>query len=141
MNLEQLKIEHDMIDQRASDLIDMVGGSPCAHSAASASLATLADLVASHLEKENVLVYATVAKVRGRSAEEAWAVVTDLNALQADWQAYLAEWNPDRVANGWIEFQRDTAAILSRLRARVREETQWLYPLALEHGVLRLRVQ
>lgn len=140
MNLEQLKIEHDMIDQHASDLIVMAGGGSRGHAAASASLAYLADLVASHLEKENVLVYATVAKVRGRSAEQAWAVVTDLNALQADWQVYLAEWTADRVASRWAEFQRDTTAILSRLRARVREETQWLYPLALEHGVLRLRV-
>jgi hypothetical protein len=55
VTLEQLKIEHDMIDQHASDLIGMACGSSGGHTAASATLASLADLVASHLEKENVL--------------------------------------------------------------------------------------
>jgi hypothetical protein len=126
VTLEQLKIEHDMIDQHASDLIGMACGSSGGHTAASATLASLADLVASHLEKENVLVYAIVAKVRGSSAEEAWAAVTAFDALKADWQAYLVEWTSDRVASRWAEFQRDTIAILRRLNARVREERQSL---------------
>lgn len=141
MDLEQLKIEHDMIDRQAADLLDMAAGSPSVHDAASARLARLATLVASHLKKENALVYATVAKVRGRSAAQVWAIITEYDALKADWEAYLAEWSALQVANAWAEFQHDTAAILTRLRARVQEETQWLYPLALEHGVLRMRVQ
>jgi hypothetical protein len=141
MDLECLKIEHDMIDQHAGDLIRLTAGEPFAHAEASRRLADLADLVAAHLEKEDVLVYEVVARVRGRSAEQVACVVTALAALKADWAAYLGEWTADHVACRWAEFQRDTAAILPRLRARVREETHWLYPLALENGVLRLRVQ
>lgn len=141
MNLEQLKIEHDMIDRLAGDLAGLADGGPASHTSAAASLARLAEPVASHLEKENVLVYATIARVRGRSAGEAFAIVTTFNALKADWEAYVAEWTAGRIAFGWAEFHRDSASMLTRLRARVREETFWLYPLALKHGVFRMRVQ
>ena len=60
-------------------------------------------------------------------------------ALRCDWRAYLADWDAECIAADWAGFQTETAAVMARLRERVRAETDLIYPVALKRGMIALR--
>lgn len=67
----------------------------------------------------------------------------DLNLLVAqmnrDWPAYLDRWDIRRIEYAWPAFASETRRILTKGLERLKLENAIIYPLALDHGTIRIR--
>ncbi|WP_164857176.1 hemerythrin domain-containing protein [Sphingomonas crocodyli] len=135
-----LMIEHDRLDRLAIELLEIVAGEPDPATA----LAVRADLSVTlddHLSKEDGFLYD---RLLGNAEEDCYpARVREFHscfaALAADWKDYLQLWDNECVSADWTGFVSETAAMMERLRARIKAENDLLYPLALQKNHIRLR--
>lgn len=139
-NFQTLIAEHDHLDDLALKLARIAErGEPDAVEA----LAARADLSVSldyHLGREDAFLYDEL--LSGRAAEFSDAVTkfhSDFKDLSSDWSDYLRLWDLPSVQADWVQFCAETIVMMGRLRARISEENNLLYPLALRHSRIRLR--
>ncbi|MEH3157558.1 MAG: hypothetical protein PGN08_00780 [Sphingomonas taxi] len=100
-------------------------------------LLELAVFVADHLGVEDEVIDLTLAAVRtGSSPQDAVAMARRLEVLKSDWGAFIVAWTPAALATRWPEFAVAAEAMLPRLVAQVRGESELLYAEALRRGVI-----
>jgi hemerythrin-like domain-containing protein len=126
---KQLVSEHDRIEELVDSILRMATDDQSESRRISTALSELAQVVAEHLEHEDALLYATAGERLGEQLE----------ALKQDWLDYLSEWTHDCIAVDGETFSLETANILTRLKARVRLESELLYASALQKGQISLR--
>jgi len=141
VSYQRLIEEHDAIDTLVRRIEAEVDTSGPSIPAISALLADLSLAVSNHLSVEDRSVYTRLIVAKDK---ESVRVKVDFEeafqALRADWLAYLADWtSSDNVELDWDTFVNETRAMMPRLRQRVREETNLIYPVALHLGFIRLR--
>ena len=140
MSYERLIREHDEIDAAARRLEVAAQAETPDTAAVAGLLSELACAVDEHLRHEDRAVYSQLIANPDTSARAAPVDFEGMfEALRCDWQNYLSDWDADCLAADWPNFQAETAAIMARLRDRVREETDLIYPLALQRGMIALR--
>ena len=141
MSYERLVAEHSAIDKLCRRLERAVEISQPDGVGAAALLGQLSLAVGEHLAAEDRSVYAPLI---GAKHDKPWRAEVDFEAafqeLRADWQTYLAEWvSTDTIESDWPTFAEETRAMMVRLRQRVRDETDLIYPMAMQRGYIRLR--
>ncbi|MDO6416700.1 hemerythrin domain-containing protein [Sphingomonas sp. BIUV-7] len=128
-HLEELTLRLEAICER--DVADVYGVA-----AARFDLKTALD---EHLAHEQESIYAHYMESAGAPN----AVIAQFHArfekLCADWNDYLLDWNAQCLEADWPGFKAETADLMRRVRQRTSEETQLIYAMALQHGVLTLR--
>jgi hypothetical protein len=140
MSLERLIREHDEIDQLSHDLRAITRQAPPSPLAAVASLQHLARSVEDHLSYEDRTVYSVlVDRYAASPSFDADKFEKMFEELRDSWLAYLAKWDVRSVRADWSSFCADTSEMIPRLQARVRNETNLIYSLALSDGTIRLR--
>jgi len=140
MSYQRLIREHDELATKASELEALLGGGARNPAAAAGLLHELAFLVREHLSYEDRRVYSRLIELRSRKDLPSSAEFEALcEALRDDWEAYLVEWDEDCIRADWEEFSAATTALMARLRERVCQETNLIYPLALKEGLIKLR--
>ena len=140
MSYQRLVAEHDEIDVAARQIEHLLTGDEPAGVVVSTRLSELALLVADHLRNEDQSVYQPLIKRQDKPRSEALLnLELHLEDLRHDWLQYLADWTPECVKADFDTFRSDTTQMMSRLRARVKIETDLIYPLALKHGSIRLK--
>ncbi|WP_448659817.1 hemerythrin domain-containing protein [Sphingomonas sp. CJ99] len=139
LSFERLIREHRYISQLSARLRHAIAlgvDSPVAHSAMHALSACLIG----HLEAEDSEIYPRLMLSRDAGAAEAARIAIErFHTLKSDWVAHLAEWNPAEIAGDRPSFDATTLAILDRLDARIAQENELLYPMALNEAHLPLR--
>lgn len=142
LEIEQLIQEHKAMDELAQALLTLVK-SPDPHVEKAFSIVRrLSAYLDEHLAAGRNLLYANhSAAVPGRLDEEAAAFERALTDLKEDWALYLHEWIPDNIGIDWRNFSHATQWIINRLRERIAQESDILYPLTLHQGGIRLRTE
>jgi hypothetical protein len=139
MTFEQLLREHDAIDALTERLEACCRSSRPDPEGAVRLRTAIKDAFDSHLDHEDVAIYAELLKSGGQSAETIRHFEDKFARLGADWERYLTEWDAECLAADWDTFREETTVLMARVRERTREETSLIYPLALQKGVIRLR--
>jgi len=141
VSYQRLMEEHDAIDTLARRVEAEIGKAGPSIPTISALLADLSFAVSDHLSVEDRTVYTRLIAAKDKeSVRVELDFEQSFQALRADWLAYLADWtSSDNVELDWDSFVIETRAMMPRLRQRVREETNLIYPVALHHGFIRLR--
>ena len=139
LTYEQLIREHDEIEDAAERLLAMVSAHRLDDAAIIEALATLTRQVADHLAHEEQIRIPVMADLRIRLPYEADRLEEDLVRLVDDWAAFLDRWADGRFARDRLGFVADVTAMMPRLRARVRTESEILYAPALRDSLIRLR--
>ena len=141
MSYQRLIHEHAEIDKLSRRLeMEVERPEPDVQGVA-ALLGELSLAVKEHLAAEDRSVYE---RLIGAKHDKAWRAEVDFEAtfqaLASDWTTYLADWmTADGIENDWPTFAEETLGMMSRLRQRVRDETDLIYPMALQRGFIRLR--
>lgn len=139
-DIERLIEEHREMDQMAQDLLALVASSSPQSIEAYALLRRLSACLDEHLAGETGFLYADhFAADPGRLDEEIATFERAFADLKEEWALYLHEWTPDNIGIDWRNFAHSTRWIIGRLRERIAQENDILYPLALHHGRIRLR--
>lgn len=140
MSYKQLIDDHDEIDRLTRELDVVANAAHPDPASASEVLLSLATAVREHLAHEDRTIYSRLTNGKRRPPgtpeidfEAAFQELSD------DWQTYLSDWNLDLLACDWPSFVAETAAMMARLRIRVRDETNLIYPLAMQQGLIGLR--
>ena len=139
MDYQRLIAEHDEIDQLCHALMSTVTTEQPDLDAILRTRGDLGAALGAHLAHEDSFIYPGMAARRGDPAAVAAAFVAEFAGLTHDWPLYLAEWSAECIAGDWTTFRNETVAIVRRLRARVRRESEALYPAALRVGAITLR--
>lgn len=139
MSIARLMSEHDRIDIAIQQLASVTGQDQPEAINAVVALSELAAELSYHLAHEDSYIYAAAALKDGtRFAKTANEFVTEFAALRADWDVYLREWTTDCIEGDWGNFCQETRSILGRLSDRVRAESEVLYAIGLQQGVIPL---
>ncbi len=139
-NFETLLAEHDHLDDLALKLVRIAERADPDPAGALAAIADLSFSLDDHLSREAMFLHGEL--LSGRIAAFSDAVSkfnSDFNDLLPDWCDYRRQWDPSAVQAGWAQFCCETTSIMGRLRARISEENNLLYPLALRYSRIRLR--
>ena len=141
MSYERLIHEHAEIDKLSHRLEIEVEKSGPDPQCVAALLGELSLAVKEHLAAEDRSVYEPLI---GTKHDKGWRAEVDFEAafqaLETDWTTYLADWvTADSIEHDWMTFAEETRGMMGRLRQRVREETDLIYPMALQRGFIRLR--
>ena len=140
-NFQTLLAEHDHLDELALTLVRIAErAEPDAAKALHARAAFSASLD-DHLGRETAFLDGELHE--GKVPEFSDAVVkfhSDFNDLAADCGHYLRLWDLAAADADWPRFCGETTAIMARLRTRINEENNLLYPLALRYSRIRLRM-
>lgn len=140
MSYQRLIEDHDRIDHLARELEKIVDADRADPDEAVFVLMKLATTISKHLSYEDRHVYSRLIKAKpARPGEPVIDFEETFQQLRADWTAYLADWNIETLACDWPAFQDETRTMMARLRARTRDETNLIYPLAMQNGFIRLR--
>ena len=137
LSYQQLVADHDQIERLADAILEMAHTPKPDSAAIAARLAELALVVADHIRQEDALLYPQLARAAG--SVQPHRVAEQLDALKRDWLEYLREWPEFSIAADTETFAAETAEILSRLKTRVRLESDLLYSSALRNGKISLR--
>lgn len=139
-DIEQLIEDHELLDNLARDLIDLVRSPPPCPENAYATLRRLSASVNEHLSVENGFLYGEHFRAKpGRLEQEVEAFERDFRHLDEEWPLYMREWTPENIAVDWLNFAHSTLWVMGRFRDRIAQENDILYPLALQSGRIRLR--
>ena len=141
MSYERLIADHDAIDKLAYRIEAKIEEPEPDAAGTEALLGDPSLAVSEHLAVEDRSVYAPLV---GAKHDKPWRSEVDFEAalqeLRADWQTYLADWVvTDKIKGDWPAFAEETRAMMARLRQRVRDETDLIYPMAMQRGYIRLR--
>lgn len=139
-DIERLILEHKAMDGLAEYLLALVESSGPRAEEAFSLIRRLSACLDEHLAAEQSFLYANhFAAVPGRLDEEVTAFERTFADLKEEWALYLHEWTPDNISIDWRNFAHATQWIIRRLRERIAQENDILYPLALQKGRIRLR--
>jgi hypothetical protein len=142
MSYQRLIEEHDEIDRLARQLERGVEVDTPDPARAFHLLVELSRAVSEHLSYEDRRVYSRLLAPKApRAVGPEVDFEASFQALRTDWLTYLGDWNIETLACDWTAFREETRAMMTRLRSRVRDETNLIYPLALQQGAIRLREQ
>lgn len=129
--------DHDRIARQCMTLVALARRADHPAEAAAILLLELAVCVADHLGIEDQVIDMTLTAVRtGTSPAEAAAMAEALEALKADWTAFIVRWSPAAIIEHWHGFAEDAEVMLPRLSDQVRRENELLYAEALRRGVI-----
>lgn len=139
LSFERLIREHRYIARLSARLRHAIGlgvDAPAAHGAMHALSACLIE----HLEAEDAQIYPRLMLSRDAGAAEAARIAIErFQTLKSDWVAHMGRWTPAEIAGNRPSFDAATLAILDRLDARIAQENDLLYPMALNEAHLPLR--
>jgi len=136
----QLIDDHEGLAIEAKRLIALVSQQESHAAQAYDQLCKFRNQLDTHLYAEADFIYADeMRKDPSRLETEIIAFEQEFADLKADWGDYLTEWSEDNIASDWAEFAGVTARMMGRLLERIAAENAVLYPLALQHGRIRLR--
>nr|WP_299911779.1 hemerythrin domain-containing protein [Sphingomonas bacterium] len=139
MTFEQLMREHDEIDAHTRRLEECCAVQAPAIAEVVAARGALRIALEEHLAHEDEALFGRLMTANRASAEAVHAFAAEFGQLRADWGAYLSDWSAAWLADDWDGFRQETAALMSRMRDRTRQETELLYPLALRTAAIGLR--
>jgi hypothetical protein len=129
--------DHDRIAQQCTALVALARRADRPAEAAAILLLELAVRVADHLGIEDQVIDMTVTAIRaGTSPAEAAAMAEALDALKADWTAFIVRWSPAAIIEHWHGFADEAEIMLARLADQVRRENELLYAEALRRGLI-----
>lgn len=138
-DFETLIAEHDELDMLAESMARIVITRDCATEALAAR-AVLSIALDDHLRSEDGFLYDPLISSSPRDYPNAVNTFHQSFAdLAGDWSEYLRSWDAACIEADRDAFNRETIAMMARLRARIAEENRLLYPLALQRGHIRLR--
>ncbi|WP_294260136.1 hemerythrin domain-containing protein [uncultured Sphingomonas sp.] len=130
--------EHAEIASRAARLTTANARGEAA--AVREALDELADALIEHLANEDREIHPRLMAARDGgvriSAQEARV---RYETLATDWIALISDWPTARIAADRDGFAAESAALIDRLHARIREEDDLLYPAALASGQMALK--
>ncbi|MDG5488333.1 hemerythrin domain-containing protein [Sphingomonas sp. BGYR3] len=141
LSFERLIREHRLISQLGGQLrhaLSIGADTAAAHGA----MTTLSDTLIAHLHAEDSEIYPQLMISRDAGAAHAARVAVErFKTLASDWIAHVAFWTPSAISQNRPGFDAATLAILARLDARIAQENELLYPMALSTANLPLRDQ
>lgn len=138
-SFHQLLVEHQSLDEEAKALIEHISGDSANAQAAYIQLIRIARALDDHLTHEDTFLYSRVMRESDLLMEEAVAAFEQaFEDLKQDWDHYLGAWPLQRISAQWPVFQNWTQRMMSRLRERIAQENEVLYPLALRFGHISL---
>lgn len=138
--IERLIQDHQALDNMALEIIEMVQPVEPRAIEVFNRLRSLSACLDEHLASEQGFLYADHFQAKtARLDEEVAAFERAFEDLKEEWALYLQEWTPDNIAIDWRNFSHATQWIMGRLRERIAQENDILYPLALQCGRIRLR--
>ncbi|MEZ5654309.1 MAG: hemerythrin domain-containing protein [Sphingobium sp.] len=139
-DIQQLIAEHEKMDELAEELLTLVQSPDPWAGDAFALVRRLSACLDEHLAAENGILYADHYRAMpGRLESEVVAFERTFQDLSEEWSLYLREWTIDNIVADWRNFSHATQWLMTRLRERIAQENEILYPLALHHGLIRLR--
>jgi hypothetical protein len=140
LSIDRLIEEHDTMDDMANELMELVRSSEPKANEAFSLLRRLSACLDEHLAGEAGFLYSDhLRSSSARLEEEVLAFEKTFEDLKLEWSTYLHEWMPDNIELDWRNFDHATQWVMGRLRARITQENDILYPLALHYGRIRLR--
>jgi iron-sulfur cluster repair protein YtfE (RIC family) len=140
VNFKLLIEEHDRIVIMAVEFERLVALAEPDMESLIALRARLSSEVVRHLAHEDAFIYPEMIEHGSeRIARTARQFVEEFEDLRNDWVLFLEEWSTECIIGDWIGFREETHAIMRRLRFRVQQENEILYPMALQTGAIRLR--
>lgn len=139
-DIERLIEDHELLDNLARDLIDIVRSPLPSAENAYALLRHLSASMNEHLNAENGFLYDQHYRAEpGRLQKEVEAFERDFRELDVEWSLYMNEWTLENISVDWRNFAHATLWVMTRFRDRLVQENDILYPLALQSGRIRLR--
>jgi hypothetical protein len=139
-DINRLIEEHQAMDDMARELIELARHSEPQPLEAFNAMRRLSACLDEHLAGEAGFLYRDHLAARpDRLEEEVRRFEADFADLTEEWTLYLREWTLDNIAIDWCNYAHATLWIMGRLRERIAQENDILYPLALHHGRIRLR--
>lgn len=139
MNIEQLMHEHDLIDEHTLALERACEAVSPDIDQVLTTRDALRTILEDHLSHEDEALFGKLMTANHESAAAVESFTADFADLRADWSLYLSDWSGEWLTTDWPGFQRETAALMRRIRERTGRETGLLYPLALKSGAVALR--
>jgi hypothetical protein len=141
VDLEQLLDEHRRIDDRSVDILRLTKGRSLDLVLIKAGLQDLNRMMNAHIAHEDPLIYDVAQHLRTIGFDaHAVRMSTELEQLKQDWMEYFHFWTNGDLLGNPDQFRVDVSELLSRIRDRVRVESELLYFTALRHGLLTLRL-
>ncbi|MCP5398641.1 MAG: hypothetical protein R3E11_03915 [Sphingobium sp.] len=138
--ISRLIAEHEAMDDMASSLMELARSPVPLADEAFALMRRLAGCLDEHLAAEAGFLYANHYRAQpNRLEEEVIAFERDFQNLQEEWELYMSEWTVDNMSIDWRNFDHATQSVMQRFCARLMQENEILYPLALHYGRIRLR--
>jgi hypothetical protein len=139
-NIGRLIEEHNHMDDMALDLMNLVRSPEQRALDAFTLLRRLSGSLDEHLAGEEGFLYADHFRAApNRLEEEIIAFEHAFEDMKEEWSIYLAEWTLDNIMIDWRNFDHATQWIMGRLRERIAQENEILYPMALHYGRIRLQ--
>lgn len=130
--------EHAEIARRVADFCDALANAAAAD--IRASLDHLADALIDHLATEDQSIHPRLMTARdGGTRLAAEAAQRRYETLGDDWLALIDHWTEAHIAADRHGFAEAAGALIERLRGRIVEEDELLYPAALATGQMALR--
>ena len=140
VSYEQLAGEHAAIDGLIAKLLIELDACPPQPERAIEILRALVSELNEHLATEDCTLYPRLlASNDVRSSATAAQFLDDLEILRIDWRDFVIEWSGEAITYDWREFTGEARVMLARLRARVRDENELLYPAALQRSAITFR--
>ncbi|CAN5371279.1 hypothetical protein BH10PSE13_BH10PSE13_08580 [soil metagenome] len=99
------------------------------------------DALNTHLAEEAGFLKGMTGVGRVEFARHAAAHEHRFADLVVEWETYLSEWSEETIGEDWVNFGVATRWMMGRLREQIKAENAILYPLAVQHGVVRLRAE
>ena len=139
-SFELLINEHELLGEQVRRIERLLDPRRPSVAKALAERATLAAMLASHLEREDAEIYPDLMTCRDpATAQIARQFQVDFGRLVEAWASYLATWDSTAALQDWPRFCAQTRAIFAQFAARIRHENELLYPVALGASVISLR--
>jgi len=139
-NIQRLIEEHELMDDMACELMDLVGSPEPEPMEAFTRMRRMAAFMDEHLKGEEDFLYTDHYRAMpNRLEEEVAAFERDYRDLTEEWSIYMSEWTLENITVDWRNYDHATQWVMGRLRKRIIQENEMLYPLALQHSRIRLR--
>ncbi len=130
--MQRLRAEHAALTTLSNILMDLVRAPVLPRPTELASVrGMLRDTLVRHLKCEDWALYPRL-KTSGNAqiAQMAAEFVNEMGHIAQDFTAYDGKWSPERIADDWVGFCRETEVVLQVLAMRIEREDRDLYPIA-----------
>lgn len=130
LDREILSAEHRDLIVLSAKLLACVRQGPSASEAISSLRWELARQLASHVCKEDMLVYPPLMNGPNRAnAARAALFAEHLGGLAQQYHRYVERWPISRLSTEWPAFRQETEAVMGLLARRIAREESELYPM------------